>query len=480
MSATVIDRLCSAMQGAMISAARLGLLRILLAASPLSAAAAAGWKCASDAGCQLNGICDVASGTCKCDAQWLGQNCSRLNAGVSKAAYTGMAAGTSTWGGHPVYDEASKLWHLYAAEMTERCTLSAWTTNSIIVHATSPALMGPFAFKDIVQPAWSHNPLVTKDSGTGEILIAHIGCGRIAAGMKPKNCSRYDDAGVRRRLQDTPPLPLPLHGGPCECPHYGAKVPPHVSCQTVQIMRSAHGPDGPWTDETVAWPLLNISQWPSSLSNPTLLLPEKPGQKVLLGFNGNMAPPLNHGNTSHAGLMASRSGSWRGPYDLVNVSDDWAGSGATPPEPVRHFLDEHGHAEDEVLYRDKRGNLHMLFHGFYDLFPGGHGWTTDTVGLSGWEFSMSPAYTFSAFFGGAQVTLGQRERPQVVLQDGVITALFNGARPPHNSKFNGGNVFNMVTEICGHGPAVNGVCPPLEAAAAPPPLKTLPRAQRGG
>jgi hypothetical protein len=270
-----------------------------------------------------------------------------------------MAAGATTWGGHPIYDPKTKLWHLYAAEMTEHCTLSAWTTNSIIVHATSSTLMGPFAFKDVVQPAWSHNPLVTEDKTTGDILIAHIGCGKVAAGRQPKNCSKNED-GTRRRLQDTP---LPLHGGPCECPHPPDNPHPHVSCQTLQIMRSTSGPDGPWKDETVAWPLLNISQWPSSLSNPTLLLPETVGQKALLGFNGNMAPPLNHGPTSHAGLMASRSGSWRGPYDLINVSADWLGSGGTPPEPVRHFLDEHGHAEDEVLYRDARGNLHMLFHG---------------------------------------------------------------------------------------------------------------------
>jgi hypothetical protein len=36
-----------------------------------------------------------------------------------------------------------------------RCTLSAWTTNSIIVHATSASIGGPFLFKGVVQPAWS-------------------------------------------------------------------------------------------------------------------------------------------------------------------------------------------------------------------------------------------------------------------------------------------------------------------------------------
>ena len=40
----------------------------------LAAAGAGAWKCTSDAGCQLNGICDVASGVCKCDRAWLGAN----------------------------------------------------------------------------------------------------------------------------------------------------------------------------------------------------------------------------------------------------------------------------------------------------------------------------------------------------------------------------------------------------------------------
>jgi hypothetical protein len=264
------------------------LLVVLGVAQSTAASPSTSWSCTSDASCQLNGVC--ISGTCHCDAQWVGSNCSTLNAGASKPAYTGMTSDQTAWGGHPIWDAKSKLWHGYFAEMTEHCTLSAWTTNSIIVHATSSSVDGPFEFKDVVQPAWSHNPLVTQDPITGDILIAHIGCGKIAAGMKPKNCSKQQ--GDRAEQHDDVG-PLPGHGGPCECPNYGAKVPPHVPCQTIQVMRSSTGPDGPWVDETVAWPLLNTSEWPSSLSNPTLLFPTSPGDKVLLGFNGNMAPPLN-------------------------------------------------------------------------------------------------------------------------------------------------------------------------------------------
>ena len=116
-----------------------------------------------------------------------------------------------------------------------------------------------------------------------------------------------------------------------------------------------------------------------------------------------------------------------------------------------------GHAEDEVLYRDSRGHLHMLMHGFYDMFPGGHGWTTDKTGLTGWEFSSTAAYTMDAYLDGKLTKLGQRERPQVVVKNGSITHLFNGAAGPRG--YNGGNRFNMVTQICQHGVAVAGVCP---------------------
>ena len=96
----------------------------------------------------------------------------------------------------------------------------------------------------------------------------------------------------------------------------------------------------------------------------------------------------------------------------------------------------------------------MLLHGCYDSFPGGHGWTTDPAGIEGWEFSASPAYGFEVNLEGSLTTLGQRERPQVVQQEGVLTHLFNGAGRKGST-----HTFSMVTEVCQHGPPVwkNGV-----------------------
>ena len=115
------------------------LLTVLLLTAASTIATPTPWHCVSDTGCQLNGVC--VNGACQCDPQWTGSNCSRLNTGASRAAYTGMTENQSTWGGHPVWDEVSELWHGYFAEMTQHCDLRAWTTNSVIVHATSPTLL---------------------------------------------------------------------------------------------------------------------------------------------------------------------------------------------------------------------------------------------------------------------------------------------------------------------------------------------------
>lgn len=300
--------------------------------------------------------------------------------------------------------------------MTAHCTLSAWTTNSETVHAVSDALMGPYRFANVVQVPWSHNPLVTRDPGTGDYLIAHIGCGNSIHVDPPKNCTATtghaaatsstagratnaaaaataannnygstnasatgstatttatttaptngDTRSIRPRARD----PLGLGDGdghvgvdgavvrpndlkpPCGCPKYGHNPVP-TPCQTLQVMRSPNA-SGPFEDATVAWPLDSSTAWPGCLSNPTLLFPADAGAAgrgagraraghgasasgggkgaqaaaatppprmpvVLLGFNGNLAPPNNHGPTSKPGLLFSTSG-YRGPYHFVN------------------------------------------------------------------------------------------------------------------------------------------------------------------
>lgn len=269
--------------------------------------------------------------------------------------------------------------------MTHHCTLSAWTTNSETVHAIADRVEGPFTFSDVVQVPWSHNPLVTREPGTGDYLIAHIGCGNSIHVDPPQNCTAADAA-------NTTGTPGAKRGGgapaavrvnnllpPCGCPKYGHNPRP-VACQTLQILRSP-SPSGPFVDKTVAWPIDSVTEWPGCISNPTLLFPAGASsadagtgdQLVLLGFNGNLAPPNNHGPTSKPGLFASTTGV-DGKFTMLNGSSVVGGV-------QQHYLSgDRGFAEDSVLYRDSRGMPHMLLHGFYNEFPGGHGWSTDPTG----------------------------------------------------------------------------------------------------
>jgi CheY-like chemotaxis protein len=73
-----------------------------IAAEPCAAA------CASDLDCSLNGVCDVASGACACDAAWTGACCTRLALlPVEPDAAGYRHAATSTWGGNILADPGS-------------------------------------------------------------------------------------------------------------------------------------------------------------------------------------------------------------------------------------------------------------------------------------------------------------------------------------------------------------------------------------
>eukprot|EP00041_Stephanoeca_diplocostata_P018805 m.397379 g.397379 ORF g.397379 m.397379 type:complete len:424 (-) comp21128_c0_seq1:258-1529(-) len=389
------------------------------------------WQCSSDESCQLAGVCE--NGVCKCDPAWTGQNCSVLNLGKSHRAYTGRLADTSTWGGAAIKGDDG-VYHGYFAEISGHCTLSAWRTNSETIHAKSNTPIGPFTFLEVVQRPWSHNPLPVYDTASETLLIAHIGCGVPKGPMQ--NCSSVPHGNFSGVMDDythvNSPVPALVENVTIDStlPPCGCEIKNGTPCQTLQILSSRDG-KAPWIDKQVAWPL-QPPTWPGCLSNPAPLLPlatsrSNTSNLTIMAYNGNFAPPDNHGTSSHPGLLISDNG-WQGPYRFWSSPDG------------NHYLTDRGYAEDPVLYRDHRGHVHMLFHGFYDVFPGGHAWSRD--GLSQWEFSSTPAYTFDAVLDGVSVVLEQRERPQVLVEDGVLKVLYNGARVSGEE-----HTFTLATEI---------------------------------
>ena len=116
---------------------------------PIFAAA----SCATDDDCSLNGVC--LKGTCKCDPGWHGNDC-----GVLAIKATPLGAGfqhpnTSSWGGSVI--KGPTKWHMYLSRMSESCGLTSWATNSEIVHAVSPTMVGPYVYSDTVLPRFAHN-----------------------------------------------------------------------------------------------------------------------------------------------------------------------------------------------------------------------------------------------------------------------------------------------------------------------------------
>lgn len=87
--------------------------------------------CTSDEACSLNGVCQ--NGACVCDIPWIGQSCGQL---AFRPTPPGGAFGfgkpwaTTSWGGNAVYQNSTRLWHLYVTEIQGEHT-RALTRRSI-------------------------------------------------------------------------------------------------------------------------------------------------------------------------------------------------------------------------------------------------------------------------------------------------------------------------------------------------------------
>ena len=136
--------------------------------------------CTGDEGCQLNGVCNVATGVCNCDGGWGGSSCSTLKLAPANpaAGYNTplQKKGTSSWGGSIVFDEVSGRWQMFAAEMSNGCGIGVWEANSRIVRASSATPGGAYEFEEVVVDVFAHEPVLARDSN-GDWLLYHIGRG---------------------------------------------------------------------------------------------------------------------------------------------------------------------------------------------------------------------------------------------------------------------------------------------------------------
>ena len=66
------------------------------------------------------------------------------------------------------------VWHMWAARMANYCGIGQWEANSMIVHATSADPLGPYIEQETVAGVFAHEPCVTIDRRTGELLMVSV------------------------------------------------------------------------------------------------------------------------------------------------------------------------------------------------------------------------------------------------------------------------------------------------------------------
>ena len=163
------------------------LVSLVLLASSLS--------CVDDVSCSLNGVCATSCNLCECDVGWKGELCEYMDLAPTPAG-SDLATSSSTWGGSIVHVNHS--WHMYASEMLGGCGLTAWQSNSQVIHAVAPTPFGPWEREGVTLHTWAHCPSAAV-SPDGVIILPRLWCSPIKypAGV-PGSCK----AGVRTCLAD--------------------------------------------------------------------------------------------------------------------------------------------------------------------------------------------------------------------------------------------------------------------------------------
>ena len=458
---------------------------LLLAAAQTPGVPHGGGACATDFDCSLGGTCDASK--CRCDPWFTGATCALLNLQAPLDDQNGLCgAGFDSyysWGGRALPD-ADGQWHLYASFICDHDNLKEWTSQSSSAHFISPNATGPFEFSPeqcddhgICTPSivpWSHNTVgfhnASAAAGAADAWqIWHVGDGVVNRSVWSPCFNRSEVGGRANHLRAVEVMASAFDCRPFNCtcqgwadwygadqsaPHYGTGcAPPDAvawsaaqKCRTATTgaycvghactpsarreycvqkpanpgahvyVATAPRSDGPWTYglENTPLPILynqDRAVWPQSATNPSPL--EMPDGSVNLYFtSADTLSPC--GLVSNCVGMATSKNGWEGPFVPVEQH-------ITYPE-----------SEDPHVFRDPRGNFHMLTNVntchrrcAQGVECGGHAWSTDgrtwsnlTVGAFG------PVITLA---NGTVWKNAYTERPLVTqAEDGTPLAFFVG------------------------------------------------------
>ncbi len=450
--------------------------------------------CITDDDCNLNGVCisdsDSSERYCSCDAAWIGTDCGVLNVVENSARriYPGPStddniseSNISSWGGLPVWDEETQMYHLFVSEFANACSLGQWSPNSQVIRATSKSLFGPYVKKEVVLEPFHHNPTITQASDGKSLFGPYI---KQEVVLEPfhtnptiTQTSDVDgtktwllyvigrDVGKDRLVNCT-------NSSSIESSHsqdLNADDPSPGNLESNISLFSSKSVQGPWAEVGVvlAGDSDSFSEnWDADTTNPSAYaLPDGSVHLMYRGCGVNctggeyiglaVAPHWNCSVDVAEGcryerLSNSKNGNHPGPGPL------WRGPAT---------------AEDPFLYKDRRGHWHSLFHnlgrngGFgcnnktwQGCDVGGHAFSRDGIE---WRVSRTIPFTTNITWAvdGPGVdgvtdgvtkaaTLNRRERPQLVMDpiDKVTPiALVTGVQP------------GDVPDDCNHGNTVTSI-----------------------
>lgn len=361
------------------------LFRIFLSLSwALTVAYAQTSNCTKDEDCNLNGICSETS-ACFCDPGWLGADCGVLDLrpATRDSGYNMTGQGTSSWGCKIVHDPGdTQLFHIFVAEFISGCGLDYWSPYSRIIRAestTGPA--GPYEFVEEVVGTFAHNPTVVYSSADELYLLYHIGCPVTV----PEGCSL-----------------LAFTCGPGNSLNGESGI---------SVWSSPDLRDWGFQGQVLSGD--NESAWDADVTNPSpfpLFSADDAIPSMLLAYRGCTV------NCSGTELLSLASApDYTGPYTLAHKGPIF-----TAPN------------EDPFIWRDKRGNFHMLMH---SLEPDGGFGDGPKVGRHAYARTWDGEWTFNnntlafttmvEYTDGTTVDFYRRERPQLFFsEDGEMTPLY--------------------------------------------------------
>jgi hypothetical protein len=346
--------------------------------------------------CSLGGVC--AAQKCECDPQFTGARCdilhlrgkTKLNNGIHENG----ADANHTWGGHALKDNsrAGGKWVGFFSYLAGDCGLGSWGSSSMIISATADAPDGPFDMQTAIPVLGieAHNAMISKHPN-GSYFLFHIGCGTTrnrTVGCTPhtfKPCGGWNESNQ---------FLLPNGSFPA------GYLEPEPA--TTHISESLHGPWRPAPNV----PTVN-NPCPYFFDNGTTLLFDR--------------------NTVRWASSVDYTGTWQQRTTIVDIpfinGSSWNnGSSANGTD----------RPEDPGVWRDKRGNFHMLFNANsgHVTCPsgkpcGGHTWSTN--GLD-WALPTIPAFgTVIHYEDNTTIDWGYVERPQVAQDtDGTLLTLYLG------------------------------------------------------